>query len=105
MLEVEDQKIVDRLSSRRECSKCGTPYNIISKKPQKEGICDNCGGELICRKDDIPETIANRLNIYHEQTEPIKQFYAKKGILAVAQGEEELSDTTANVMKALGLEE
>ena len=105
LLEVEDQKIVDRLSSRRECSKCGTPYNIISKKPQKEGICDNCGGELICRKDDIPETIANRLNIYHEQTEPIKQFYAKKGILAVAQGEEELSDTTANVMKALGLEE
>ena len=71
LLEVDDDKIVERLSSRRECSKCGVPYNIISKKPAKEGICDNCGGELICRKDDIPETIQNRLNVYHEQTEPI----------------------------------
>ena len=105
LLEVDDAKIVERLSSRRECSKCGTPYNIISKKPAKEGICDNCGGELICRKDDIPETIANRLNVYHEQTEPIKKFYEAKGILAVAQGEEELKDTSANVAKALGLGE
>ena len=105
LLEVDDEKIVERLSSRRECSKCGTLYNVISKKPQKEGICDNCGGELICRKDDVPETIQNRLNVYHEQTEPIKEFYEAKGILAVAQGEEELKDTTANVAKALGLEE
>lgn len=105
LLEVDDSKIVERLSSRRECSKCGTPYNIISKKPQEEGICDNCGGELICRKDDVPETIQNRLNVYHEQTEPIKEFYQAKGILAVAQGEEELKDTTANVAKALGLGE
>ena len=104
-LEVDDQKIVERLSSRRECSKCGTPYNVISKKPQKEGICDNCGGELIIRKDDVPETIANRLNVYHEQTEPIKAFYEAKGILAIAKGEEELKDTTANVLKALGLGE
>ena len=104
-LEVEDEKIVERLSSRRECSKCGTPYNVISKKPQKEGICDNCGGELIIRKDDVPETIANRLNVYHEQTEPIKAFYEAKGILAIAKGEEELKDTTANVLKALGLGE
>lgn len=104
-LEVDDEKIVTRLSSRRECSKCGTPYNIISKIPQKEGICDNCGGELIIRKDDVPETIANRLNIYHEQTEPIKAFYDAKGILAIAKGEEELKDTTANVFKALGLGE
>ena len=103
LLEVDDDKIVERLSSRRECSKCGVPYNIISKKPAKEGICDNCGGELICRKDDIPETIQNRLNVYHEQTEPIKKYYEAKGILAVAQGEEELKDTTANVAKALEL--
>lgn len=105
LLEVDDDKIVERLSSRRECSKCGVPYNIISKKPAKEGICDNCGGELICRKDDIPETIQNRLNVYHEQTEPIKKYYEAKGILAVAQGEEELKDTTENVVKALGLGE
>ena len=105
LLEVDDDKIVERLSSRRECSKCGVPYNIISKKPANEGICDNCGGELICRKDDIPETIQNRLNVYHEQTEPIKKYYEAKGILVVAQGEEELKDTTENVAKALGLGE
>lgn len=105
LLEVDDEKIVERLSSRRECSKCGVPYNIVSKKPAKDGICDSCGGELIQRKDDVPETIMNRLNIYHEQTEPIKSFYEVKGILAVAKGEEELKDTTANVEKALGLGE
>lgn len=105
LLEVSDNKIIERLSSRRECSKCGIPYNIVSKRPAKEGICDNCGGQLIQRKDDVPETIQNRLDIYHEQTEPIKDFYQAKGILAVAQGEEELEDTTANVLKALGLGE
>lgn len=105
LLEVDDKKIVERLSSRRECSKCGAPYNIVSKRPAVEGICDNCGGELIQRKDDVPETIQNRLNVYHEQTEPIKNYYAEKGILAVAKGEEELKDTTANVAKALGLGE
>ena len=104
LLEVDDAKIVERLSSRRECSKCGVPYNINFKKPWKEGICDSCGGELITRKDDVPETIQNRLNVYHEQTEPIKKYYEAKGILAVAKGEEELADTTANVMKALGIE-
>lgn len=103
LIDVADDKIVERLSSRRECSKCGAPYNIIYKKPVTEGICDSCGGELIQRKDDVPETIQNRLNIFHEQTEPIKDFYAAKGILVVAKGEEELEDTTANVAKALGL--
>ncbi|MGN0182312.1 MAG: adenylate kinase [Candidatus Ornithomonoglobus sp.] len=103
LIDVADDKIIERLSSRRECSKCGAPYNIIFKKPVKEGICDSCGGELIQRKDDVPETIQNRLNIFHEQTEPIKDFYAAKGILAVAKGEEALEDTTANVAKALGL--
>lgn len=105
LIDVADDVIVERLSSRRECSQCGTPYNIVFKKPAKEGICDKCGGGLIQRKDDVPQTIQSRLDIYHEQTEPIKDFYAAKGILAVAKGEEELSDTTANVMKALGLGE
>lgn len=105
LLEVEDDVIVERLSSRRECSKCGTPYNIISKKPAKEGICDNCGGLLITRDDDNPETIQKRLNIYHEQTEPIKHFYMEKGLLVTASGEESLEDTTKNVARALGLGE
>ncbi|MEE0868735.1 MAG: hypothetical protein U0L70_02965 [Ruminococcus sp.] len=78
---------------------------FISKKPQKEGICDNCGSELICREDDVPETIRRRLDVYHKQTEPIRAFYEAKGILAVAKGEAEIKDTTANVARALGLGE
>lgn len=103
-LEVDDNKIVERLSSRRECSKCGTPYNVISNKPETEGKCDKCGGDLIQRADDNPDTIKNRLNVYHEQTEPIKAYYAAQGLLVTAQGEERLEDTTSNVAKALGLE-
>lgn len=104
-LEVDDEKIVDRLSARRECSRCGAPYNTISKKPRVEGKCDKCGGELIQRADDVPETIRKRLNVYHEQTEPIKAYYDKLGLLITAYGEEELEDTTKNVMTALGLGE
>ena len=103
-LEVADEVIVERLSSRRECSKCGAPYNVISNKPEKEGVCDKCGGDLIQRADDNPDTIKNRLDVYHTQTEPIKEYYEKLGLLVTAQGEEELSDTTKNVDRALGLE-
>lgn len=103
-LEVQDEAIIERLSSRRECSKCGAPYNVISNKPATEGKCDKCGGELIQRKDDNPDTIKNRLNVYHEQTEPIKKYYEKMGLLVTAKGEDELSETTKNVAKALGLE-
>ncbi len=103
-LEVEDEKIVERLSSRRECRECGAPYNVISNKPAAEGKCDKCGGDLIQRADDNPDTIKNRLNVYHEQTEPIKAYYEKQGLLVTAKGEEELSDTTKNVAVALGLE-
>lgn len=104
-LEVEDEKIVERLSSRRECSKCGAPYSTLFNKPHTEGRCDKCGGELIQRADDNEATIQNRLNVYHEQTEPIKAYYENIGLLVIAKGEEELSDTTKNVFKALGLEE
>lgn len=103
-LEVDDDKIVERLSSRRECSKCGAPYSTIYNKPEVDGKCDKCGGDLIQRADDNPETIKNRLNVYHEQTEPIKGYYEKLGLLVKAQGEEELSDTTKNVFAALGIE-
>lgn len=103
-LDVDDDKIIERLSSRRECSKCGAPYNVISNKPETEGKCDKCGGDLIQRADDNPATIKNRLDVYHEQTEPIKAYYEKQGLLVTAQGEEKLEDTTSNVAKALGLE-
>ena len=104
-IEVEDETIVERLSSRRECSKCAAPYHLIFNKPQVDGVCDKCGGELIQRADDNPETIKNRLNVYHEQTEPIKDYYDKLGLLVKAYGQEEIADTTKEVFKALGLEE
>lgn len=103
-LEVDDDVIVERLSSRRECSKCGAPYNVISNKPATDGVCDKCGSELIQRADDNPETIKNRLEIYHTQTEPIKAYYQELGLLVTAKGEDKLEDTTKNVDKALGLE-
>lgn len=102
-LEVEDEKIVSRLSSRRECSSCGAPYSTIYNKPETEGKCDKCGGDLIQRADDNPETIKNRLDIYHSQTEPIKEYYKSIGLLVCAKGEEELEDTTKNVFSALGI--
>ena len=104
-LEVDDDKIVERLSARRECSRCGAPYSILYNKPRIEGKCDKCGNDLIQRADDVPETIQNRLDVYHEQTEPIKAYYDKMGLLVTANGENELEDTTRNVMAALGLEE
>ena len=103
-LEVEDDVIVDRLSARRECSKCGAPYNIVSNKPEIEGKCDKCDGDLIQRADDNPETIKHRLDVYHDQTEPIKHYFDDLGLLVEAQGRDKVDDTTINVLKALGLE-
>lgn len=104
-IEVSDDEIVGRLSSRRECSKCGAPYNIISNKPEKDGVCDKCGGELIQRADDVPETIMNRLSIYHKETEPIIDYYAQMGLIAKAEGQPLLEDTVKRVFEALGIED
>lgn len=100
-IEVPDEKIAARLSGRRVCLKCGATYHLEYKKPQKDGICDVCGEELVQRKDDKPETVIDRLNVYHEQTEPLKDYYAKTGKLVVVEGQEEVADTTALVFKAL----
>lgn len=104
-IEVEDEAIVERLSGRRECKLCAAPYHVKYNPPKQEGLCDKCGGELIIRSDDVPETIRERLKVYHEQTEPLEEFYRAKGLLRVAKGCEELSDTTLNVMKAVGIEQ
>ncbi len=104
-IDVEDDSIVERLSGRRECKNCAASYHIKYNPPRKEGVCDKCGGELILRSDDVPETIRERLRVYHEQTEPLEEFYRNKGLLRVAKGCEELSDTTRNVMKAVGVEQ
>ena len=100
-IEVADEKIAARLSGRRVCGKCGATYHLAYKKPQKDGVCDFCGDALIQRKDDMPETVLDRLKTYHEQTEPLKGFYEKKGILRVVEGQEEVADTTALTFKAL----
>ena len=100
-IEVPDEKITARLSGRRVCLKCGATYHLEYKKPAKDGICDACGDELVQRKDDSPETVLDRLNVYHEQTEPLKDYYAKTGKLVIVEGQEEVADTTALVFKAL----
>lgn len=100
-IEVPDEKIAARLSGRRVCLKCGATYHLEFKKPAKEGICDICGDELVQRKDDKPETVIDRLNVYHEQTEPLKDYYAKTGKLVIVEGQEEVADTTALVFKSL----
>lgn len=100
-IEVPDDKIAARLSGRRVCLKCGATYHLEFKKPAKEGVCDVCGDELVQRKDDKPETVIDRLNVYHEQTEPLKDYYAKTGKLVIVEGQEEVAKTTALVFKSL----
>lgn len=102
-LEVKDEAVIERISGRRECKVCGTPYHTIYK-PSPNGDKCACGGELLQRADDTESTVKERLKIYHEQTEPIKDFYAQKGKLVIAYGQEEISDTTKEVSKALGLD-
>lgn len=105
LLDVSDEVIVERLSGRRECKECGTPYHIKFNPSAKGDVCEKCGGELICRKDDNVDTVKNRIKIYHEKTEPIKAFYEKQGILVVAYGQDKLENTTKEVFSALGIEE
>lgn len=100
-IEVSDEKIVGRMSGRRVCPDCGASYHTEYKKPEKEGICNSCGAELIIRKDDKPEVVLDRLSVYHEQTEPLKEYYKAKGILNEVEGQEEVADTTALTFKAL----
>lgn len=100
-IEVPDEKITARMSGRRVCSKCANSYHMFYKKPNVEGVCDACGGELIQRKDDAPETVQARLKEYHEMTEPLKDFYSNLGKLVIVEGQEEVADTTALVFAAL----
>ena len=100
-IEVPDEKITARMSGRRVCSKCANSYHMLYKQPKMDGVCDACGGALIQRKDDAPETVQARLVEYHKMTEPLKDFYDKLGKLVVVEGQEEVADTTALVFAAL----
>lgn len=100
-LEVPDETIKRRLSGRRVCGGCGASYHLDFKPPRQEGVCDSCGQALIIRKDDEPATVQDRLNVYHKQTEPVKAFYAARGKLCRVEGQEQVEDTSALVLKAL----
>ena len=99
-IEVPDEKIIERMSGRRVCS-CGASYHVVYNPPRKADVCDKCGEALYIRADDAAETVKNRLETFHKETEPLKAFYAKKGLLISVEGQEEVADTTALVMQAL----
>ena len=101
-IEVADSEIVKRMSGRRVCEKCGASYHTEYKKPAVDGVCNFCEGALVIRKDDEPETVLNRLNVYHEQTEPLKDYYKACGKLLIVEGQDEVKDTTRLVLEALG---
>ena len=100
-IEVADEEIVKRMSGRRVCEKCGASYHTEFKKPEIEGVCNNCDGNLVIRKDDEPETVLERLKVYHDQTEPLKDYYKAQDKLVLVQGQDDVRDTTELVLKAL----
>ena len=100
-VDVPDENIVKRMGGRRACVGCGATYHIEHIPPKKEGICDTCGMELILRDDDKPETVQNRLNVYHTQTQPLIEFYQKKGILHTVDGAVDMKDVFEAIVKIL----
>lgn len=101
-VEVPDENIVRRMSGRRACVACGATYHIVHIPPKKEGICDNCGKELILRDDDKPETVTKRLKVYHEQTQPLIDYYTNKKILAEVDGTKDMEEVFGDIVKILG---
>lgn len=98
---VPDEKIMDRMSGRRVCEKCGASYHVEYKPPKNGETCDSCGGKLVQRKDDAPETVKERLRVYHEQTEPLKDYYGNKGKLYIVEGQEAITDTSRYTIEVL----
>ena len=101
-IEVADEVIMERMSGRRVCESCGASYHLVAVPPKVAGVCDSCGGKLIQRKDDAPETVKDRLAVYHKETEPLKDFYAQRGLLKSVENQPSVEATTAAILKALG---
>ena len=101
-VDVPDDNIINRMGGRRACVACGATYHIVYNAPKTEGICDNCGKELIIRDDDQPETVKNRLKVYHEQTQPLIDFYEGKGVLKSVDGTADMKDVFAAIVEILG---
>ena len=100
-IEIDDSVIEGRMTGRRVCSKCGASYHIVANPPKAEGVCDSCGSELIIRKDDAPETVRRRLDVYHAETEVLKDFYKGLGKLRIVEGNQPIEDANCDILKAI----
>ena len=101
-IEISDDVIVGRMSGRRVCTKCGASYHIAANPPKQEGICDLCGGQVATRKDDAPETVLHRLQVYHQSTEVLKDYYARQGKLRLVCGEQSIESAQSEILAAIG---
>ena len=102
-IEVDDAEIEGRMTGRRVCGSCGASYHIVANPPKTEGVCDHCGSELIVRKDDKPETVRHRLEVYHASTEILKDFYQKLGRLRLVNGSQSIEGANEDILKAIGV--
>jgi adenylate kinase len=102
-IEVSDQVIIDRMSGRRTCKNCSATFHVVTNIPKVEGVCDFCGGELTIRADDAPETVKSRLDTFHKETEPLKDFYAQRGKLKMVDNQPTIEATTEVIKAALGI--
>ena len=101
-VDVPDENIVKRMGGRRACVKCGATYHVVFAAPKTEGVCDTCGEELVLRDDDKPETVQKRLNVYHEQTQPLIDYYTGQGVLKTVDGTKNLDEVFGDIVKILG---
>ena len=101
-IEIADETIMQRMSGRRVCESCGASYHRVAVPPKTPGVCDNCGGKLVQRKDDAPETVKARLEVYHQETEPLKAFYEQRGLLKPVENQSTVEGTTEAILRALG---
>ena len=100
-IDVADERIINRMSGRRVCENCGRPYHLVNLKPKKDGVCDDCGGTLVQRKDDHPDTVLARLEVYHKETEPLVAYYEKQGKLVNVAGYDDVDTTFNLILKAI----
>lgn len=101
-IEISDETIMERMSGRRVCEHCGASYHLVAVPPKTPGVCDKCGGKLIQRHDDEPETVKARLEVYHKETEPLKDFYAHRGLLKPVENQPSVEETSQAILHALG---
>ena len=101
-IEISDQEIEERMAGRRVCESCGASYHVVAIPPKQEGVCDKCGGKLIRRHDDEPEVVEKRLGVYHQETEPLKDFYKSRGVLEYVENQPTVAATSQIILHALG---